>query len=253
MKSLQTLSQRTWLFLLILAGWQALTSFRIVDPLFFPPLPALAATLKSLTLSGEAMRAIEKTLLRTSVGFSAGALGGIIAAAVLSSIGWLRRATQPVISALYSTPRLTLLPMVMLILGVNETSRIVLVAFGVFLLMLIQVSDAVRSVSEHYIDLAVNYGANQAMVIRKVYLPACLPQIFTALRLAFGRALVMTISVELLSCNDGLGSMIWNSWQTFATEKLYVSIALAAALGLTCQTLFRVLERRLVVWDDRRA
>jgi NitT/TauT family transport system permease protein len=253
MKSLQALWQRTWLFLLILAGWQALTSLHVLDPLFFPPLSALAVTLKSLTLSGEAMRAIEKTLFRTSLGFSAGALGGIIAAVVLSSIAWLRRAAQPVISALYSTPRLTLLPMVMLLLGVNETSRIALVAFGAFLLVLIQVADAIRRVSEHYIDLARNYGANQAMVIRKVYLPACLPQIFTALRLAFGRALVMTISVELLSCNDGLGSMIWSSWQTFATEKLYVSVALAAALGLTCHTLFVVLERRLVVWDDRRA
>jgi NitT/TauT family transport system permease protein len=252
MKRLQMLSQRTWLLLLLLAGWQFLTTLRLLDPLFFPPLYALAATLKSVTLSGEATHALEKTLFRTSIGFCAGALGGIVAAAVLSSVAWLRRAAQPVISALYSTPRLTLLPMVMLVLGVNETSRIVLVAIGVFLLVLIQVSDAIRRVSEHYIDMAVNYGANHLMVIRKVYLPACLPQIFTAFRLAFGRALVMTISVELLSCNDGLGSMIWSSWQTFATEKLYVSVGLAAALGLSCHAVFSALERRLVVWDAPR-
>jgi ABC-type nitrate/sulfonate/bicarbonate transport system permease component len=120
-------------------------------------------------------------------------------------------------------------------------------------LMTIQISDAIRAVNKDYVDMAVNYGAGRAMLIRKVYLPACLPQIFTALRLSFSRALVLTISVELLNSNDGLGSMIWSSWQTFAIEKLYVSIALAAALGLLFQVLFRGIEKPLVAWRDQPA
>jgi len=87
-------------------------------------------------------------------------------------------------------------------------------------------------------------------VIRKVYLPACLPQIFTAMRISFSRALVLTISVELLSSDNGLGNMIWNAWQTFAVEKLYVSVALAGALGLLVQGFFILLEKRLVPWKD---
>jgi ABC-type nitrate/sulfonate/bicarbonate transport system permease component len=62
---------------------------------------------------------------------------------------------------------------------------------------------------------------------------------------------VLTISVELLSCDDGLGSMIWNAWQTFAIEKLYVSIALSGALGLLFQWLFTEAERRLVPWKGQ--
>jgi ABC-type nitrate/sulfonate/bicarbonate transport system permease component len=84
-------------------------------------------------------------------------------------------------------------------------------------------------------------------------LPACLPQIFTALRLCAGRALVMTISIEMLSSNDGIGSMIWMSWQTFATEKLYASVAVAALLGLLSGPVFHRLERRLVPWTGGRA
>jgi ABC-type nitrate/sulfonate/bicarbonate transport system permease component len=103
----------------------------------------------------------------------------------------------------------------MLILGVNEVSRVLVVTLGTLLMIVIQVSDAVRAVSADYVTLAINYGAGRPAMIRKVYLPACLPQAFTALRLAFGRALVLTISVELLSCNNGLGSMISSIWQSW--------------------------------------
>jgi len=178
---------------------------------------------------------------------------GVVASAALTLSAVLRKATEPLISFLYSTPRLTLLPMVMLLVGVNNTARILLVAMGTALLIIIQISDAVRAVNRDYVDLAVNYGAGPLAVIRKVYLPACLPQGFTALRLAFSRALVLTISVELLNCDDGVGSMIWNAWQTFAIEKLYVSIALAGALGLLFQWLFRELERRMTPWKEQAA
>jgi NitT/TauT family transport system permease protein len=143
--------------------------------------------------------------------------------------------------------------MVMLILGVNETSRLALVALGVGLVMVIQISDAVRGVSRDYVDLAANYGASRAAIVRKVYLPACLPQIFTALRLCTGRALVATITIEMLSSNDGIGSMIWMSWQTFATEKLYASVLVAALLGLASGPVFRWLDRRFVPWAGEQA
>jgi len=145
------------------------------------------------------------------------------------------------------------LPMVMLVFGVNEASRVALVALSVGLVMVIQVSDAVRGVSRDYVDLAANYGASRAVIVRKVYLPACLPQIFTALRLSIGRALVMTISIEMLSSNDGIGSMIWMSWQTFATEKLYASVIVSALLGLLSGPVFHLIERRLVPWTRDQA
>jgi len=93
--------------------------------------------------------------------------------------------------------------------------------------------------------LGLVYGVNRAMVMRKVHLSASLPQIFTALRRAFGRALALTISVELLSSNEAGGSMISSAWQTFAIEMLRLGIALAGSLGLQFQWLFHGLERRL--------
>ncbi len=253
MQMLVSVARRAWLTVLILVCWQALTGFRVLDPLFFPAPTTLLATFGSLVVSGEIGRQVMRTLERTAAGFGVGVLCGCAASVALSLSATLRLASEPLVAALYSTPRLTLLPMVMLLVGVNDAARILLVSLGTALLVMIQVSDAIRAVNKDYVDMAVNYGASPAMVIRKVYLPACLPQIFTALRLAFSRALVLTISVELLNSDDGLGSMILSAWQTFAIEKLYVSIALAAALGLVTQSLFHQLERRLAPWKDQTA
>jgi NitT/TauT family transport system permease protein len=253
MKTLVALARGSWLVVLLLACWEALARFHVLDPLFFPPPSTLFRTLGSLIASGEVGRQVARTLERTAVGFGLGAVCGAAASALLSVSAPLRRASQPLIALLYSTPRLTLLPMVMLLVGVNDVARILLVALSTMLLMMIQIADALRAINRNYVDMAVNYGASRAMVIRKVYLPACLPQIFTGLRLSFSRALVLVISIELLSCQDGLGSMIWGAWQSFAIEKLYVGVGLAGALGLFFQWFFDKLERRLAPWKEEPA
>jgi len=250
MKSIGSLARGGWLIIAILVAWEICSRTRLVDPLFFPAPTTLVATFATLTLNGTIGHQVAITLQRTAVGFAVGVICGAAASAFLSLSATLRRASEPLIAGLYSTPRLTLLPMVMLLFGVNNFARIVLVALGTALLMMIQTSDAIRAVNRDYVDLAMNYGAGRWMVIRKVYLPSCLPQIFTALRLSFSRALVLTISVELLNCDDGIGNMIWSAWQTFSIEKLYVSIALAGALGLTFQALFHRLETRFVPWKE---
>ena len=84
------------------------------------------------------------------------------------------------------------------------------------------------------------------MIIRKVYLPASLPQIFTGLRRTLGKAPVITVAVELVSCPDGLGSMIWMAWQTFPTEKLYIGVIKAATLGVIFHSTLRCLENQLI-------
>jgi ABC-type nitrate/sulfonate/bicarbonate transport system permease component len=253
MKAVRFVGARFWLLALLLAGWQILAQRRILDPLFFPPPSAVGRTFAALLASGELGDALRATLTRAGLGLLAGAAAGGLVSILLCLSTSLRTAAQPLISAMYSTPRMTLLPMVMLLFGVNEVSRMALVALSVGLVIVIQISDAVRGVSRDYVDLATNYGASRAVVIRKVYLPACLPQIFTALRLSAGRALVMTISIEMLSSNDGIGSMIWSSWQNFATEKLYASVMVAAALGLLSGPVFHFLERRFVPWRSAQA
>ncbi|MCL4401212.1 MAG: ABC transporter permease [Acidobacteria bacterium] len=234
----------------LVALWQVCASTGLLNPLFFPPPAVLFLTACKMARSGELAGHLEATLTRLSIGAFSGSVLGLLCGVLMGAAAQLRRLLEPLISALYSSPKLTLLPMLMLFLGVGEAPRILLIATSSFVLMSMHGLDAVRSVNSAYIDMASNYGASRAMIVRKVYLPASLPQIFTGLRVTLGRALVLTVSVELISSSSGLGSMIWMSWQTFSTEKLYIGVILSAALGLAIHTVLRRLETRLVPWRN---
>jgi NitT/TauT family transport system permease protein len=235
----------------LLAGWEAGVRAGVVDAIFFPPPSALAARAAELVAQGLLPRACAHSVWRTLCALVPGAGLGILAGTAMGASDGVRRLFEPSFAALYSMPKLALLPVFLLILGVGEPARLALVALGVFLLMTMQVFDAARSLDAGHLEMARLYGASPWQLWRRVYGPACLPQIFTGLRLSFGRAFVMSISVELVTGAPGLGSLIWMAWQSFSPDRLYVAVLTAAALGYAAQTFLRRLERRAVPWKDR--
>ena len=239
---------KLWLPAAALILWQALAWAGAVDPLFFPPPSTMLASAGKMTLSGELPGHVRATLARMAAGFLAGAVPGLVTGLLMGGAARIRQTLEPIISAVYSTPKLSLFPMVMLFLGVGDAARIVLIAAASFTIAAIHGLDAVCNLDRVYVEMAVNYGARPMALFRRVYLPACLPYVFTGLRLALGRALVVAVSVELVSSSDGLGSMIWLSWQTLATDRLYVAVFLTAALGGLLHYGLRHLEKRLIPW-----
>lgn len=239
-----------WLPALILAAWEAGSAIGLLNRLLFPPPSTLISTAQDMIVRGEIQQHLNATLTRLSLGFLIGSFAGLACGVFMALAPWIRRSLEPVISGAYATPKLSLFPMVMLFMGVGEPARILLIGVGCFVLMAMHGLDALRSVNRRYVEIAVNYGADRLTVIRKVYLPASLPQIFTGFRIAVGRALTITVALELVNCPDGLGSMIWIAWQTFFTEKLYIGVILAAALGTLLHFSLKRLEAKLVPWKD---
>lgn len=245
---MKTAVRGLWLPVALLIVWQALAGLRWLDVLFFPPPSVIAAAAVRMAQSGELWRHLGATLARMSVGLIIGSVLGVPFGILLATAARMRRAAEPFVSALNSMPKLTLLPMLMLFFGIGEAPRLLLIATGCFLTMAIQSMDAVANMNRAFVELAVNYGANRAALWRKVYAPSALPQVFTGLRLALGRALTLAVSVELVSSEKGLGSLIWMAWQTFSIDKLYVGVALAAALGMTLHLGIKRLEAYFVPW-----
>ncbi|MBK9170425.1 MAG: ABC transporter permease [Bryobacterales bacterium] len=245
-------AQYLWLPVLVVVIWQVAASLRWIDPLFFPPPSELAPAAAASIRNGELPRHIAATLRRTFAGFVLGSGLGLLVGVAIGIRVWVGRSLSPLIAALYTTPKLGLLPMVMLFLGVTDVSRIALVALGSFLMQTMHTADAVRGIPTAYVDLARNYGAGGMALLRKVYLPATAPGVFTGLRLALGRALMITVAVELVSAPEGIGHMIWMSWQTFATRQLYLGVAAAAGLGAALHLGLRTAERHLLPWTGRR-
>lgn len=240
-----------WLPVAVLSVWQVLASRGILNALFFPAPSALLSAGGEMLKSGELGAQVGTTLSRMLFGTAIGVPGGLACGLTMGAVGPVQRSLEPIVSALNSTPKLALLPMLMLFTGIGETARIVPIALTGFIVLAMHGLDAVRGVNQAYVELARNHGAGRGALLRRVYLPASLPQVFTGLRLAMGRALVITISVELVGAQNGLGSMIWMTWQTFATEKLYIGVISAATLGALFHNGLRMLEARLIPWGNR--
>jgi len=242
----KTAVRTLWIPAALLALWQ-LAAARLIDVLFFPAPSSILATGWSMTMSGELWHHLGATLARMSAGLIFGSVLGV-PCGILLGTRKVPSAVEPAVSALNSMPKLTLLPLLMLFLGLGEAPKLLLITAGCFLTMAIQAMDAVRGIQRDYVDLAINYGASRAALWRKVYAPSTLPQLFTGMRLAIGRALTLAVSVELVSSQTGLGSLIWSAWQTFNISKLYVGVGLAAALGMTLHIGLKHLEARLAPW-----
>ncbi len=208
-----------WLPALILLSWEIAVSTGMLNRLIFPPPSAIVQAARDMALRGELQQHLSATLTRLFLGFFIGSFTGLGCGVLMGTVRAVRYSLEPIISGAYATPKLSLLPLLMLFMGVGESARIALIAVGSFVLMAMHGLDAVRQVPPRFVELAANYGATGSMILRKVFLPASLRQPFTVLRLALGRSLTITIALELVSCPDGLGSMIWIAWQTFYTEK----------------------------------
>jgi ABC-type nitrate/sulfonate/bicarbonate transport system permease component len=234
--------------LVVLVSWQMLSTAGVLDPLFFPPPARLLPAAARLWASGELPMHLRATLLRLSLGLILGVLPGLALGLAMGRIALVRRALDPVISALYTTPKISVLPLLILVLGVGEAPRLGLIAAAAFTTMTIQTADAVRAIDPNYSEVARSCGAGTWLTWRRVYFPAVLPQLLTGFRLAFGRALLATITVELFNCQRGIGSMIVMAWQTFATDKLYLGVILTALLGIASHTALKLAERYAAPW-----
>lgn len=237
-----------WLPLVLILSWEGLVAAGILDALFFPPPSALVQVVAEMIRDGELPRHLQATLSRMFQGFAVGTIAGLGCGLLMGAIPFVRRSLDPLVSALWASPKLTLLPMLIIIFGVGSAPRIILVALGCFIVVALHAVDAVRSVDPAYVELAKNYGADRVAVLHKVYLPAVLPAVFTATRLALGRALTITVSVELINSQEGLGHMIFLAWQSFMTERLYIGIIVTASMGMLFHAVLRYLEDRLIAW-----
>ncbi len=239
-----------WLPLALLAAWQGLSAVGVLNPLFLPPPTAVAARFARMLASGDLQHAVLETTVLAAAGYGLGSLAGIALGLLMGALPFVRRSLDPLLAALWASPKLTLFPMLMLLLGIGAAPRIVLVAIGAFLLVALATADAVRGVPANLIEVARNYGASGSVLVRKVYLPAAAPGVFSGLRLAAGRSLTLTVAIELVSAERGLGGLIWLAWQSFTADRLYVGVFTTSALGLLLHFLLHRLERIAIPWRE---
>jgi len=154
----------------------------------------------------------------------------------------------PFIYLLYPIPHIVLLPIIILLFGIGDASKIFLISMIVFFQILVTTRDAARNVSDYYILSLKSLGANEFDVFRHVIFPASLPKILTAMRISIGTAIAVLFFAESFATSTGLGYFILDSWSRADYKSLYAGIISMALLGFTLYLLVEYLEKRFCRW-----
>lgn len=170
------------------------------------------------------------------------------------TVGWYKRMSfifDPFINAMNATPRVALLPLVIIWAGIGEWSKVVIIFLGAVFPILINTRDGVKTTPYNLLTAAKSFGASQWQVFRSVVLPSTVPFILTGLRLGVGRALIGVMVGELYAATAGIGFMITVAGATFQTDKVFVGITIFALCGMTFMELLTKLESRFDKWRPK--
>ncbi len=235
--------------LLLLLLWELAVQLGWLNRLFYPPPSEVLVTLWKNLTSGQLLYHMGMSLMRIMSGFL---LGGIpaIALGILMGINPIVRAlAHPLAAAIYPIPKIALLPLVIVVLGLGEASKIATLAISVFFLVVLNVAASVLQVDPRHFEVARSFGAQQRDLFWTVALPASLPGIFTSIKLGMGFALTLIVGVEFVGANEGIGWFIWRAYELYAIDRMLAGLIAVALMGWALTTLLDELERRMLPWQ----
>lgn len=213
--------------------WQVAARSGWIDTRFFPAPTTIGQAGIQAVEDGVMTDAVTATVQTLLIGYVIGVTAGV-ALGLLLGMSWIvRAALEYTIVALYTLPKLALFPVFLLIFGLGMLPQIVLVAVAVFFIVVLASTTAVVSVEQGYRDAAEVFGANRRQLLRHVIVPAALPAIATAIRLTAGIAILVTVGIEMVSGNSGLGYLIFQRSQVFDPATMYAGVVLAGVIGVT--------------------
>lgn len=231
-----------------LGCWEALVFLGLLPGLYFPPPTAIARKLVELFADGTLPRNTGMTLYRMGIGLVIGTSLGFLSGVAMGRSESLRRIADPIVGAIYPIPKIAILPLVMIFLGIGESSKLFVVAIAAFFPMLISTLAGVLQIPKIYFEVAANYGTGRRDLLRRVILPASLPTVLGGFRIALNSVIHVTIAVEVVAAVTGLGALVWFSWETFDVEELYATLVVIAVLGVAATYVVNRLSAKLVPW-----
>lgn len=234
--------------ILLFVAWELGASVGFVDARLFPPPSTILGTAWDLLADGRLQAELLISGWRVVAGFLLGSVVGVVVGAATGLARTVRRLLEPTLSAVYTVPKLALLPLLLIIFGVGDTPKILLIAMATFFIVWIATMAAFTGIPRGYRDVAVSFGGSRWTLLRHVLVPAALPQIFTGLRLAAGISVLMMVGAEFVQGGDGIGNLIWASWNLFMADRMYVGIVAVALMGLFATRLIEVVGRWLFPW-----
>jgi ABC-type nitrate/sulfonate/bicarbonate transport system permease component len=232
----------------LLLAWELAARTGLIDVRFFPAPSSIIAKLFEMARSGELTENVLISLQRIVLGFLLGGVPAILIGIAMGIWRPIRALVDPLIVATYPIPKSSLLPLILLIFGLGEMSKVMMVAIGVFYPMAINATAGVLQINQIYLDVGKSFKASPWDTFRTIALPGALPFIMTGVKLGAGLALILIAVAEMVGAKSGIGYMIWSAWETFAVAKMYVGLFVIALIGFAISLLLNEVERWVIRW-----
>lgn len=230
----------------VIGAWEIFG--RQVNPLFMSyPLAILKAG-AVLVANGELFEALKSSLWTLVVGFTLASTIGITIGLAIGRYRYVDAATDWIVNALYATPLIAIIPLVILWFGLGDGAKLFIVTILAVFPVLINTASGVRNVPSALIDVGNAFAANERQVFMKIILPAVLPYIMTGLRLGIGRSIIGMVAAEFFTAITGLGALIVKYGNQYDTASMFVPIFILMFLGITLTSIVRKLEEMFAPW-----
>ena len=231
-------------------GWELLARAGLLSGLIFPLPSVIFSKLYEGLTEGDYFEHLIITVTRLISGFFFGAGSGLLLGMLM---GWSQRVRQivdPLISAIHPIPKFAILPVIIIAFGIGETSRIILISIGAFFPMLINTIGGVLQINPIYYEVLENYGANKLDIFKKVVFPGSLPFVLTGARLSLKSSLSLSVGIEMIFGNSGLGTMLFRGWTALNMPFVYSILIIVSVIGIGSNLVLERAKRILVPWHQ---
>jgi sulfonate transport system permease protein len=230
--------------------WELAVRAGLSDGRLVPPPTRIFATLLDLAQTGELQRHTIATMLRVAAGFGLGVGGGTLLGAIAGYSALARRLVDPTLQALRAIPSIAWIPLFILWLGIFETSKVALIAVGVFFPVYLGVMGAILSVDRKIVEVGRVFRLSGPAMIRRILLPAVLPAYVVSLRAGLGLGWMFVVAAEFMGASEGLGYLLVDGQQLGKPAQIVAAILAFAVLGKATDTILSAVAAPFLRWED---
>ncbi len=232
----------------VLLLWEVASRTRLLNPQFFPPVTDILGTFFMLWRNNVFPEHLIATVWRMAVGYGVAAVLGVGLGLLMGRSRALNDLFEPLVEFLRPMPPVALIPVLILLVGIGDEMKIIVVVFASLFPILLNTIDGVHGIHPTLLDVARTFRYGEADVLRKVILPAALPQIFAGLRVSLAIALIVALVSEMIGATRGLGYFVLQAQRGLRIRDMYAAIVMLALLGYTLNWLFLLVEARVLRW-----
>jgi len=232
-------------------GWELAVRFGWSSGRLVPPPSRVYAEFAELARTGELLRHMSATLLRVGAGFALGTVVATVLGAIAGYSTLVRRLIDPSLQGLRAVPSIAWIPLFILWLGIFETSKVALIAVGVFFPIYLGVMGAVLSVDRKIVEVGRAFRLSGFAMVRRILLPAVLPAYVIALRSGLGLGWMFVIAAEFMGASEGLGYLLIDGQQLGKPAEIVAAIFGFAVLGKATDWMIAAAAAPFLRWEDR--